>query len=75
MRYSHKKNIYDCDHRIVKVVEPCLLLGPQESFQMSSISSEWFFKLQLSNDLHEYTYKCKDADAFLSKHDLWTQKD
>lgn len=75
MWYSHKKNIYDRDNQIVKVVQPCLLGGLQEGFQISSVSSEWFSKLQLSSDFHEYHYKCKDDDTLLSKLDIWTQKD
>lgn len=39
------------------------------------MASEWFSKLQLSSDFHEYHYKYKDADALLSKLDIWTQKD
>lgn len=33
---------------IIKVVQPCLLVDLQEGFHITSMSSEWFFKLQLS---------------------------
>lgn len=47
MIFTLKKNRYDCDHCIVKMVQVWLFVGLQKVLQMSSISSELFFKLQL----------------------------
>lgn len=62
---------------IIALSEKFKSVGLQEVLQMSFISSELFFKLQLwlSSDLHEYHCKYKHADNLSSKDDAWAQKD